>query len=411
MMSEDKNVKILVCGDIALCLGVEQMILNGNGDDLAIDFRINSKRADFFLANIEVPVTDSDEPEWNHFKTLKGKCKTGIILKDLGIDVASLANNHIADYGLRGFKDTVAVLKELDIDWVGAGMSPKEAVEPLIVEKKNYRIGIVALAQPEISAARKGKWGAGVLTKKEAVNAIKKIKNDTDIIIAYLHFGVEHFEYPTPSQVSLSHSLIDAGANLVIGHHPHVPQGYEYYNNGFIAYSLGNFIFDMNPGAHKFSRTGLLVEIDVNQNCLKKVKIIPVDTSGGNPRLISGEALAEVEAYLDKLCFCLKDRNKLINKYYFTCRENLLMHLRSIANFIFIKKNIYNIRDWIKQQFWPQLFELRKDLLCFLLSGEALKYEKENGPPAEGVISYLWRGVCWICWLIGCGWGRLLRVK
>lgn len=403
-------MKIIACGDIALCRSVGEKILEGNGDEIAKGLREELCKADIFLANIECPLTDSKKPAWEYFPTLKGPRNGSKVLKKLGVDVASIANNHIADYGLRGFEDTISTLEEHEIKWCGAGKTPEEATRPLIIEKNNIRTAILALAQPEISAAKNGRWGAGILTDREAIETVKNLKKDNDIIIAYLHFGVEFFNYPTPHQVRLSRSLIDAGANLVIGHHPHVPQGYEYYNNGFIAYSLGNFIFDMKPGSHQFSRMGLLIKADVDAKGINKVNVIPVDTTGGNPKYYKDEEKELASIYLNQLSHILHDKTKIYNIYYFTCRDNLLIHIRALIYFIFkgAKRNIY---DWIWQQFWPQLFELRRDLFYFIISGNALKYEKKKGLPSEGFIAYIWRAVCYVGWWAGLGWGKFIKIE
>lgn len=404
-------MKIIACGDIALCRGVESMILEGNEAELAQDLRKVLHEADVFLANVECPLTDAEIPAWNHLLALKGQRKVGRVLADLGISVASLANNHIADYGLKGLEDTISVLQDQGIPWVGAGWSPDEASRPLIIEKNNHRIGILALAQPEISAAKHGKWGAGVLEDNAVIEKVKALSEQVDIAIVYLHFGVEFSEYPTPHQVHLSRSLIDAGARLVIGHHPHVPQGYEYYKDGFIAYSLGNFIFDMPPGPHKFSRLGLLVQAEVDNGTISAVEIIPVNTQGGNPTLLKEHERKKAEAYLDRLSSVLKNENELKRAYYFICRDNFHVNIKALANYGIRKMNTQWVRDWLFAQLWPQLLILRIDLLRFLLSGAALGFEKRKGPPSEGLMAHFWRGICALFWFFGFGWGRHLRVK
>jgi len=387
------------------------MILEGKEAALAQDLRKVLHEADVFLANIECPLTDSEIPAWEHLLALKGKRKVGRVLADLGVNVASLANNHIADYGVKGLEDTISLLEKHGIAWVGAGWSPDEASQPLILDKNNHRIGVLALAQPELSAAKNGKWGAGVLEHDVAIEKMRVLSEQVDIAIAYLHFGVEFSEYPTPHQVHLSRSLIDAGARLVIGHHPHVPQGYEYYKDGFIAYSLGNFIFDMPPGPHKFSRLGLLVQAEVDNGTINGVEIIPVNTQGGNPTLLKEHERVEAEAYLDRLSSILKNNNELKKVYYFICRDNFHITVKALIYYGIRKMNTQWVRDWLFSQLWPQIFKLRTDLFRFLLSGAALGFEKSKGTSSKGLMAYFWRGICVLFWFFGFGWGRYLRVK
>lgn len=399
-------MKILACGDLALCKGVEKKILE-ESTDLLSGFDDIFSAADLFLANVEVPLTDSETPQWTHFQTLKASRKTGKLLGKIGVNVASLANNHIADYGEKGLKDTISVLEEQGIAWVGAGWSPEEASRPLIVERNGQRIGILALAQPEISAAKNGKWGAGVLDDQYSIRTMKELSRNVDIALAYLHYGIEFSNYPTPHQVRLSRNLINAGALLVIGHHPHVPQGYEHYRGGFIAYSLGNILFDLRSGSHKFARMGLLIEADVIQGALKEVRVKPIDTRGGVTRILKGREKREAEEYLNKLSSVLRDEKELNRCYYFSCRDNLHIHINVFLNYVLLKRNVKRLNTLFSSQFWPQIFKLRIDLIRFLLSGDAFIIEKSKGRPSEGLTAYVWRGVCMLFGSVGLVWGAM----
>lgn len=395
-------MRIIACGDIALCRSVEQMVLAGKGDQLARDLRQRLREADLFLANVECPLTDSDRPQWNYFPTLKGQKAVGHLLGDLGVHVASLANNHIADYGREGLADTISVLEEQDIAWVGARWTPEQASRPLIIEREGLRIGIMALAQPEISAATRLGWGAGVLEDAYARDCIASLSKEVDIAIAYLHYGVEFCEFPTPQQVRLSRGLVDAGAKLVIGHHPHVPQGYERYKDGFIAYSLGNFLFDMSDGQHRFSRLGLVISADFEENRLDHVEVVPVDTRGGVLRLLTSDERTEAERYFTQLCGVLVDSEKLREAYYFTCRNNFEMYIGALFHNVFRKRNWRQARDLLVQNFWPQLFELRIDLIRFLLSGKAIEFESSRKKRSGGLKGQIWRCLCRMALYLGC---------
>jgi poly-gamma-glutamate capsule biosynthesis protein CapA/YwtB (metallophosphatase superfamily) len=403
-------MKVTLCGDIALCGNAATLITKNQTDELAKDFQEIFKRSDLFIANIECPLTDSDEPAWKHFTTLKGPRQGGSVLHRLGVDIGSLANNHIADYGLAGLKDTIAALEEQGITPIGAGPTPKEATKPVIFKIHGVSVAIIALAQPEIAAAKRGKWGAGILNESVVIQQITELKRSADIIIVYPHFGVEWFNYPTPQQVKMCRTMIDAGAKLVIGHHPHVPQGFEHYNGGFIAYSLGNFIFDMAAGSRKFSRLGLVIEAEFDRNSLNRIDIIPVDTQGGNPRLVNGKEFEEANAYLRDLCIVLDDERELIRHYYETCRDNFKIHLNAFIYYGLKQAKMRRTWDLIVSQFWPQIFRLRIDLIRFLLTGEALMIEQQELPNASSVEANIWLWICRISRIIGFGWSRTLKV-
>jgi len=401
---------ITLCGDIALCGGAAALISEGRDDYIARDFQKIFDRSDLFIANIECPLTDSDDPAWKHFTTLKGPRQGGRVLRRLGIDIGSLANNHIADYGRTGLNDTIDVLKEHGITPAGAGITPDEAAKPVIKSVRDMTVAVVTAAQPEISAAKRGKWGASVLNESEIIEQIQDLKQSVNIIIVYLHFGVEWFNYPTPRQVKMCRAMIDAGAKLVIGHHPHVPQGFEYYNGGFIAYSLGNFIFDMAAGPQQFSRLGLVIEAEFDKDSLSRVDIIPADTQGGNPRLLEGNDKEQANTYLRELCRALDDEKELMGHYYNTCHDNFRIHINAFIYFGLQKLKVQRTWDLLTSQFWPQIFRLRIDLFRFLLSGDALKFERAKHSETASIEAISWQWICRIFKILGFGWGRVLKV-
>lgn len=251
----------------------------------------------------------------------------------------------------------------------------------------------------------------GVLEYDAAIKTMEKLGREVDVAIAYLHFGVEFFEYPTPHQVRFSRSLIDHGALLVLGHHSHVPQGYEHYKNGFIAYSLGNFIFDMPGGTHKFSRLGLLVEAEIEKDGIKSVEVIPVDTSGGNPRLLRDDEGKEAEDYLRRLSSVIEDKNELRKAYYFTCKRNFNIFVGALIHYGFKGGNLRRIKDLMLAQLWPQLLQLRLDLFKFMLSGDALRFEKSNKRNIRSHEGRLWQAVCCIFRFLGLWWGRYFALR
>lgn len=404
-------MKMIITGDIALAGGIDQRI--NRGDTNIVDENILDlfQEKDLCLINLECPHTDSVKPKWTHFSTLKASTQSFKIIKDLDVDVASLANNHISDYGDDGLSDTILMLKSNGIKWLGAGKTPEEANAPLIIKKNGCTIGILALAQPEISAVKAGSSGAGVLEEKIAIKTIRELSRKTDITIAYLHFGAEFFEYPTPCQVTLSRSLIESGADMVIGHHPHVIQGYEYYKEGFIAYSLGNFLFDMKPVSNQLNRSGMLIDVEIENKAIKHINIIHIDTANGKTVLLDGDNKKNVEKHLETLSDVLANNEALIEKYYFTCRDHLQTYLLALVSFIIVKRSARNCYDWFLQVFWPQIFKMRIDLIKFVISGQALSYEKKKGKPQEGIPAEFWRLICYFGKALSFLGGRIFIIK
>ncbi len=157
--------------------------------------------------------------------------------------VLSLANNHIMDAGIEGLERTRRALGRLGIASFGAGSDEEDASQPLIHECRGWRIGFLGASGFSYANARAGRAGAAPLKRRRMLRAVRALLPRCDLIVAVVHADIEFVDFPAPWRVDLSRALIDAGAHLVIHHHPHVLQGAERYRDGYIAYSTGNWVF------------------------------------------------------------------------------------------------------------------------------------------------------------------------
>lgn len=207
-------------------------------------------KADVMWINNEFCYTDSGEPLAGKAFTFAADPKNVKYLRELGVDVAGLANNHVFDYGEQGLLDTLATLKEAKIPYVGAGHDIKEAASPVYVKAGPLKIAYVAAERAEkvqIVTQEATEDQPGVLRCYENdrfIESIKEAAGKADYVIALPHWGTEHATELEDVQTDGARAYIDAGADAVIGAHPHVLQGIEYYNGKPIVYSLGNFWFD-----------------------------------------------------------------------------------------------------------------------------------------------------------------------
>jgi len=208
---------------------------------------------DLGIANLECPLTDRGAP-------LPGKKYTFVAdhpedtaaaLRDLGFDVVSLANNHILDYGQVGLADTTAALLRAGVGWAGAGVDRMAAYAPAVVERNGLRIAILAFGGTEYMPAQyQAWWAAGedrpgiapLLPQADLLAAVTRARADADLLIVSLHWGIEYAEV-TAAQRELGRAVIEAGADVVFGHHPHVVQPVEFWQGRPILYSLGNLAF------------------------------------------------------------------------------------------------------------------------------------------------------------------------
>ena len=207
-------------------------------------------KADVMWINNEFCYTDSGEPLAGKAFTFSANPENVKYLKELGVDVAGLANNHVFDYGEQGLLDTLATLEAAKIPYVGAGHDIKEAASPVYVKAGPLTIAYVAAERAEkvqIVTQEATEDQPGVLRCYENdrfIESIREAAGKADYVIALPHWGTEHATELEDVQKDGARAYIDAGADAVIGAHPHILQGIEYYNGKPIVYSLGNFWFD-----------------------------------------------------------------------------------------------------------------------------------------------------------------------
>ena len=204
------------------------------------------KAGDLVIGNLEGPLT-------RETSGLEGKCNLrshpgwSQYLKEAGFNLLSLANNHMTDFGEQGLFDTIESLKKNDIAFAGAGGNITEANAPVFLEIKGKRVAIIARSSVIVSSpvnATPQKAGVAFLDEQETIDTIRKCRSEADLVILILHWGLEEYEYPSPNQRMLAHNFISTGVDIILGHHPHVLEGMEYFNGGLCVYSLGNFLFN-----------------------------------------------------------------------------------------------------------------------------------------------------------------------
>lgn len=229
-------------------------------------------QAVFRSVNLECPLTDSDQRIKKSGPAIKGSTDACELLSQMKVDLCNLANNHIMDFGARGVKDTVELLRKAEIGWTG--IAADNAIEPYVVKKKSQRVAFVSFTENEFSTLAQSNWKAIGLDYYLQFQQIKRARELTDIVIVQYHGGAENYGYPTPGQKKYAHYLADLGASIVICHHSHCVSGYEVYEGVPIFYGLGNFYFPLRgraPGWYK----GLVVCVSLDEPF--KTWAIPVD--------------------------------------------------------------------------------------------------------------------------------------
>ena len=271
-----KPVTLMFLGDIMLDRGVEYMVKKeGSGDFKWPFLKIADylKEADILFGNLEGPISDKGYRVGSIY-SFRADPEAINGLTYAGFDILSLANNHIFDYGIKAMEDTFSRLKEAGIDYAGGGFSEKEARSG--ATKEGSGLTIVYLAYTGVGAKSWRAWedSPGIAWLDENIaEDIKAAKEKADFVVVSMHFGEEYQTIQNSSQEYFARLAIDSGADLIIGHHPHVVQPVERYKSGYIAYSLGNFIFDQ--GFSEETTNGLLLKVLVQDGKIKEV--IPIE--------------------------------------------------------------------------------------------------------------------------------------
>jgi len=332
------TLKLFACGDIVNLRSKKDFV------DEKIKNLIQS--SDISICNFEAPI------ETNNMKAIKKagphvyQSKKSIeYLSEAGFNMVSLANNHIYDYGQESLDNTIVELNKYNIDIIGAGVDFDSAYETKIMDKNGIRIGVIAAAENEFGCLyeNQNRGGYSWIFHYEIEDNIRKLKDEVDVIVLIAHAGVEEIDFPIKEWRDRYKRLCDIGVDMVIGHHPHVPQGYEKYYNSMIFYSLGNFYFD-SAGYENKSDDSYSVLLDFSKNGLKDFEIIYHKKIDGQTCMVKKEEVSFSfyilnglleNNYLkrnDEMCI------ELFHKYYYSYYESALGVLDKDATFIQIVK-------------------------------------------------------------------------
>lgn len=206
-------------------------------------------RSDLMVVNSEFAVSNRGKPIEGKKYTFRAKPERLNIYHEMGVDLALLANNHVYDYGKEAFLDMFDAFDSVGIPYIGAGHNLEEAMKPYNVVINGFKVAIINGSRAEKYRLTPGATASepGIFLCYDTtnmVNAIRKAKEENDIVIAVIHFGKELSHDLEKEQVESARLYIGSGADMVVGHHAHMLQGVEFYKDKPIIYNLGNFIFN-----------------------------------------------------------------------------------------------------------------------------------------------------------------------
>jgi poly-gamma-glutamate synthesis protein (capsule biosynthesis protein) len=257
----DTALSMVFAGDLNLSDRFEQYT-GANGEFAFTEWQ-KIGPVDAQMVNLENPVTfssDSSDKEFvfrMHPRYLK-------MIKMAGISIVNCANNHLGDFGCAGIVETLFWLDSLGIRHTGAGRNSSEARKPVVISFHHKTVGILGYGGDGIHYAGHSAAGTMPCDESTIVHDVRALAGTVDLVVVNFHWGDENAVVPGGAQIRLAHAVIDAGADLIIGHHPHVLQGIEYYKKGVIAYSLGNFVFGGN--AREINSETIVLKIEVEKS-------------------------------------------------------------------------------------------------------------------------------------------------
>lgn len=301
---EDGEVTLLFAGDVLLSDHVLNAYQQSGGIGGVLDdgFREKIEAADFFMVNQEFPFSSRGTAAEDKQYTFRLPPEQVSMFQEIGIDAVTLANNHALDFGRDALLDTCDTLDAAGILRTGAGADLEEAKKPVVVERKGVKIGILGATRviPETGWAA-GKNHPGMLATYDAGIALEEIRQmraECDYVVVFVHWGIEREETPQEYQRTLGRQYIDAGADLVVGSHPHVLQGIEYHQGKPIVYSLGNFVFGSSIPKTALLRVTLPLD-GMGMANEARLQLIPGTSSAGYTRMLTEEG--KIQAFYNDM--------------------------------------------------------------------------------------------------------------
>jgi len=373
MAASQPRVSFCAVGDILLDRGIRKKIAEYGVDypfELIAPF---SSGFDLAFCNLECPVSAQGTSTG---KVYCFRADTAFFtgVTDAGFDIFSLANNHIIDWGLAACLDTKDLIERHGLVAVGAGKTDLDARTPRIVRKHGLTFAFAAYVGKPLAGMLP--VGPAQASCDEIVREIRQVRDQVDFIIISMHWGTEYEHIPEEHQVTWAHRLIDAGADLIIGHHPHVLQSFEVYKERFILYSLGNFVFDQR---HLYQRQSGVFSCVFRKGRIDSVMFHPVLLEDLRPGLAADSAytliLEQMSAISGKFSSCLlrhKDGCFLTDSSCMLQYETPLMYA-SIANRnVTVHGHGLELRDSLGAILDSYIVTLSKEIRDCCMTGDSL---------------------------------------
>jgi len=330
------------------------------------------KDKDFSIANLEAPLTHTNNPILKNGKNFKVSPENVKFINEGCFDAVALSNNHIRDFGNEGVIDTLKVCNSNNINTVGAGINLENARKPLRVEIKEKRIVFLNYSEHEFNIASEKNAGANPFDNISAYYDIQQVRQDNDFVIVIYHGGIEYQHYPTLEMIKNFKFIIDIGADLVVAHHSHRYSGVIKYKSKPIIFGLGNFLCHTSGKINNEWLTGLIAKITLSVNAIN-YKLVPVKMSEDfrSVGLMKSEEAVNILNQIDMISASIQDQSFMINYWIEKSnseRKRIIQLLKSNS------KIEYRARKYLPMLFRNKLSVYKRNILLNMLKCESHRY-------------------------------------
>jgi poly-gamma-glutamate capsule biosynthesis protein CapA/YwtB (metallophosphatase superfamily) len=360
-------VTVLIGADVCPIEGNQRSFREGEARSLFNELLVEFHQTDLCLANLECPLIEQPNPITKTGPVFgePSTCING--MKEAGIDVLCLANNHILDHGGPGLDNTLAVCARAGIATVGAGPNLEAARRIFTRDLGGVRVGILAVAEHEFSIATETSPGANPLDLIDFIRNVTAHRDQFDYLIVLLHGGDE-FLVPSPRIKNICHFMVEMGANAVIVQHPHVLGGCEDYRGGHIVYGQGALLMDEAIYRDRRSfHEGFLVKLSIGANAVSTIQLIPFIQSAPAPgaRRMNPDKEQEFRRVLAERSAAIQDDAFVRAEWLKFCEQNKHDYISGLLGHNRILSKL-NARGWLTRFLYSRrvLLGARNTVLC-----------------------------------------------
>lgn len=337
-------------------------------------------KADYRICNLEGTLTDGDERVRKTGPIITAPTQAINAYKALGVDYCMLANNHITDGGTQGVKETIETLDKVGIGHIGAGMNDTAIPHYTILAIAEKNLCIYNVCETMYNKPRVDQAGAWLYDEYLVCKELELLKRKCDHIIVIYHGGIEKFQYPSPETRKRFHRMADSGADIVLSQHTHCIGCEEHYNESYLLYGQGDFLF--NNFRPEITSTGLILEIEIDTNGLKvnKYKSRIVDF------MVHLDEEQDLKGFIDRSRLLLKDEDEVFRLFQEFCMKELHLYLNAYKRPSFPQRVIKKLFPSYYNQWRNHKLYNDRDLLFSL---HTLRSEQNRETAVVGIEKYM----------------------